>query len=68
LNERSAYSWILGYPTLGVAMKKALLRGIAGAGGAIVALGTIRLAHADVELWVSGWLPNVGLVDLATGP
>jgi hypothetical protein len=50
-----------------VAMKKALLRGIAGAGGAIVALSTVSLAHADVGLWVSGGLSNIGLVYVATG-
>jgi hypothetical protein len=48
-------------------MKKALLRGIAGAGGAIVALSTVSLAHADVGLWVSGGLSNIGLVYVATG-
>jgi hypothetical protein len=57
---------ILGYPISGVAMKKALLRGIAGAGGAIVALSTVSIAHADVGLWVNGGLSNIGLVDVAT--
>jgi hypothetical protein len=47
-------------------MKKALLRGIAGAGGAIVVLSTVSLAHADEGLWVSGGRSNIGLVDVAT--
>jgi hypothetical protein len=47
-------------------MKKALLRGTAGSGGAIVAPSTVSLAHADVGLWVSGGLSTIGLVDVAT--
>jgi hypothetical protein len=47
-------------------MKNALLRGIAGAGGAIVALSTVSLAHVEVGLWVNGGLSNIGLVDVAT--
>ncbi len=34
--------------------------------GAIVALSTVSLAHADVGLWVNGGLSNIGLVDVAT--
>jgi len=48
-------------------MKKELLRGIADAADAIVAVSTVSPAQADVDRWINEGLANMGLVEVATG-